>query len=47
MTEATDSTGPQDDGSHAGVGEDPARAGGGRTESETRVDEDLGSTEHE
>jgi hypothetical protein len=47
MTESTGGTGPQDDGSHASVGEDPAQAGGGRTESETQVDEDMGSTDTE
>ena len=31
-----------DEGSHASVGEDPAQAGGGRTEPETAVDDDLG-----
>ena len=32
-----------DEGSHASVGEDPSQAGGGRTESENAVDEDLGT----
>ena len=32
-----------DDASHASVGGDPSRAGGGRTEGEATVDEDMGS----
>lgn len=32
-----------DEGSHASVGNDPAQAGAGRTESETAVDEEMGS----
>jgi hypothetical protein len=44
MTEQPDPT-PQPDteeGSRASAGSDPARAGGGRTEGETAVDDALG-----
>jgi hypothetical protein len=45
MTEQPDTT-PQpsveEDDSRAGVGKDPARPGGGRTEGETAVDEAMG-----
>lgn len=34
---------PTDDASHASVGEDPSRAGSGRTEGETTVEEDMGA----
>jgi hypothetical protein len=35
---------PEDDeGSHASVGQDPSQAGGGRTEGQTTVDEDMGA----
>jgi hypothetical protein len=34
--------GRDDDGSHASVGDDVARPGGGRTEGETGVDDALG-----
>ena len=36
-----------EEGSHATVGKDVRRAGGGRTESETSVDEAMGTTETE
>jgi hypothetical protein len=32
-----------EEGSHASVGQDPSQAGGGRTESENAVDEDMGA----
>lgn len=32
-----------DEGSHASVGDDPSQAGGGRTESENAVDENMGA----
>ncbi len=35
--------GTEDEGSHASVGEDPARAEGGRTGGETSVDEAMGA----
>ncbi len=34
---------PDDDGSHASVGNDPSQTGSGRTEGETTVDEDMGT----
>ncbi|MGY1605582.1 MULTISPECIES: hypothetical protein [unclassified Geodermatophilus] len=34
--------GTEDEGSHASVGQDPAREGGGRTGGETSVDEAMG-----
>ncbi|MDP9391010.1 MAG: hypothetical protein M3P89_06420 [Actinomycetota bacterium] len=45
MTEPQDTQlqpGNDEDGSHASVGNDAGRPGGGRTESETTVDEALG-----
>ena len=44
MTEQTNATPePQDDqGSHASVGKDVERPGGGRTDGETSVDEAMG-----
>ncbi|MGY2004748.1 hypothetical protein [Blastococcus sp. SYSU DS1024] len=33
---------PTEEGSHASVGDDPARPGGGRTGGETSVDEAMG-----
>ena len=45
MTEQPDAApepGDVEGGSHASVGKDVARPGGGRTESETTVDEALG-----
>jgi hypothetical protein len=44
MTEpGTGQRATDDDGSHASVGEDPSQAGGGRTQSENAVDEDMGT----
>ena len=47
MTEpGTSGQQPADDqGSHASVGDDPAQPGAGRTESQTTVDEDMGTGE--
>jgi hypothetical protein len=43
MTEQQNTPRPADDeGSHASVGKDADRAGGGRTEGETAVDDALG-----
>ena len=42
MTQPTESTPQDEQGSHASVGQDPAQAGGGRTEGETTVDDALG-----
>ena len=45
MTEQPDAApqpGDVEDGSHASVGKDVARPGGGRTEGETSVDEAMG-----
>ena len=41
-TDSTRQPGTEDDGSHASVGGDVAAPGGGRTESETSVDEAMG-----
>jgi hypothetical protein len=40
--EAPRQPGDDEDTSHAGVGKDPGRSGGGRTEGETAVDDALG-----
>ena len=45
MTEQPDTPAPGGDdenGSHASVGKDPGRPGGGRTEGETAVDDAMG-----
>jgi hypothetical protein len=45
MTEQPETPQPSDedeDGSRASVGKDPGRAGGGRTEGETAVDDAIG-----
>jgi hypothetical protein len=45
MTEQPDTPqqgGEDEQGSHASVGKDPGRPGGGRTEGETAVDDALG-----
>ncbi len=44
MTEPNSQSQPErtDEESHASVGEDPARPGGGRTSGETSVDEAMG-----
>ncbi len=43
MSEQPAGTQGDEDGSHASVGRSVDRSGGGRTEGETRVDDELGS----